>query len=105
MEQLIPASLLVEYQIHTSTPLTGVPLPNHPSPPIMEVPETDEAVRAVLTSFGIKPMICQEKGRREQKEINENKKKLQKVAADLGHTLVFTGGKVAKAAAKGKSQK
>lgn len=93
VEQLVAPSLLAEYQIDTCTPITGVPFPTHPERTIMEVPETEEALRAALTSFGVKPMICQEKGRREQKELTENKKKLQKIADKMGRNLIFTGGK------------
>jgi pyruvate kinase len=60
---------------------------------IMEVPETDEALRAALTAAGVKPMICQEKGKKENKEINENKKRLQKVAEQKGYKVVFLPAK------------
>ena len=56
---------------------------------IMEVPETEEAIRAALIAAGEKPMICQEKGRREKREMMENKKKLQKIADVLGKKLVY----------------
>jgi hypothetical protein len=55
----------------------------------MEIPETEEAIRAVLVAHGEKPMICQDKGRREKREITENKKKLQKIADVLGKKLVY----------------
>jgi hypothetical protein len=55
----------------------------------MEVPETDDALRAALVAAGVKPMICQEKGRKENKEIMENKKRLQKVADKFGRKLIF----------------
>ena len=55
----------------------------------MEVPETDEALRAALIAAGVKPMICQEKGKKENKELNENKKRLQKVADKAGRKLIF----------------
>jgi hypothetical protein len=42
-----------------------------------------------LTAAGVKPMICQEKGKKENKEINENKKRLQKVAEQKGYKVVF----------------
>lgn len=58
----------------------------------MEVPETDEAVRAALLMVGVKPMICQEKGKKENKELTENKKRLQVVADAAGRKLVFVGG-------------
>jgi hypothetical protein len=55
----------------------------------MVVPETDEALRAALVALGVKPMICQEKGKRENKEIIENKKRLQRVADMNGKKLIF----------------
>ena len=55
----------------------------------MEIPETDEALRAALIAAGVKPMICQEKGKKENKELNENKKRLQKVADKAGRKLIF----------------
>ena len=55
----------------------------------MEIPETDDALRAALIAAGVKPMICQEKGKKENKELNENKKRLQKVADKAGCKLVF----------------
>jgi hypothetical protein len=53
------------------------------------VPETEEALRTILTAYDIKPMICQEKGKTDKKEIKENKKRLQKLADSLGRRLVF----------------
>ena len=55
----------------------------------MEIPESDEALRAALIAAGVKPMICQEKGKKENKELNENKKRLQKVADKAGRKLIF----------------
>jgi hypothetical protein len=55
----------------------------------MEIPETDDALRAALIAAGVKPMICQEKGKKENKELNENKKRLQKVADKAGRKLIF----------------
>ena len=55
----------------------------------MEIPENEEAIRAALVAAGEKPMICQQKGRIEKKEIIENKKRLQKIASIYGQKLVF----------------
>jgi len=67
----------------------------------MEVPDTDEAVRAALQMVGVKPMICQEKGKKENKDFIENKKRLQKVADELVRKLIFVGsGEVKKPVAK-----
>jgi predicted Zn-ribbon and HTH transcriptional regulator len=56
---------------------------------IMEIPDTDDGLRAALMAAGVKPMICQEKGKKENKELVENKKRLQKVADKMGMKLVF----------------
>jgi triosephosphate isomerase len=56
----------------------------------MEIPETDDALRAALVAAGVKPMICQKKTKEEgNKEMIENKKRLQKVADKYGRKLVF----------------
>ena len=55
----------------------------------MDVPDTEEAIRAALMAAGVKPMICQEKGKRDKTEITENKRRLQKVADAQGRKLVF----------------
>ena len=89
MEQLIPPSLLVEFNIQSQTPLVGHRIPEPAQQVIMEVAETDEAIRAALVAAGEKPMICQEKGRREKREMTENKKKLQKIADIAGKKLVY----------------
>lgn len=89
MEQLIPPSLMETYGISTRTPLPSNPTPEKAAEWLLEVPETDEALRAALVAAGVKPMICQEKGKKENREITENKKRLQKVADRLGRRLVF----------------
>lgn len=90
LEQLIPPSVRLEFGIATHTPLgVGGRLPQDNADIIMEVPETEEAIRAALVAAGEKPMICQEKGKREKKEMMENKKKLQKIADACGKKLVY----------------
>jgi hypothetical protein len=56
---------------------------------IMEVPETEEALRTILRAHNVDPMICQKKGKEDKKELKENKKRLQKLADSLGRRLVF----------------
>ena len=89
MEQLIPPSLIEKYEIKTRSPIPGVPEPTKAKEWLLEVAETEDALRAVLTAAGVKPMICQEKGKSNQREITENKKRLQKVADKAGRKLVF----------------
>jgi hypothetical protein len=90
IEQLMPSTLLEQYGITTCTPLpalVGAPVPLPPA--ILEIPETDEALRAAVLAAGGKPMICQERGRVEKKELAENKKRLQKLADAKGQRIVF----------------
>ena len=89
LEQLIPASAILEHGITSSTPLPQRTTIKVLTKPIMEVPETEEAIRAALVAAGEKPMICQQKGRAEKKEMIENKKRLQKVADIYGRKLVY----------------
>jgi hypothetical protein len=89
LEQLIPPCLAVDYAIQTKTLLSTVPPIRAPQKPIMEVPETEGAIRAALVAAGEKPMICQHKGRQGGKELLENKKRLQKLADIFGQKLVF----------------
>jgi len=89
LEQLIPPSLAIDYKIQSKTLLTTKPPVRVPQKPIMEIPENEEAIRAALVAAGEKPMICQQKGRMEKKEIIENKKRLQKIADIYGRRLVF----------------
>ena len=100
MEQLIPASVLMEYNIQTQTPLKNARIPEMPRKFIMEVPENESAIRAAILAAGEKPMICQEKGKREKKEMLENKKKLQKIADAAGRKLVFVKDSETKLSAK-----
>jgi hypothetical protein len=100
VEQMIPAGLLEQYGITTCTPLPPLVGAAAPLPPaILEIPETDEALRAAVLAAGGKPMICQEKGRTEKKELAENKKRLQKLADAKGQRIVFVAGAEAGGAA------
>jgi hypothetical protein len=89
VEQLIPSTLMEQYGITGRTPLPGIQRPERAKEWLLEVPETDEGLRAALVAAGVKPMICQEKGKKENREINENKKRLQKLADRLGRKLIF----------------
>ena len=88
MEQLIPPSLVERHRITTKTLLKPVTAAEK-GDWLMEVPDTDEGLRAALMAAGVKPMICQAQGKRENREITENKQRLQKVATAAGRKLVF----------------
>ena len=89
LEQLLPPSVLIRYNIQTKTLLPNTKIPEIREEFIMEIPENEAAIRAALIAAGEKPMICQEKGRKEKKELIENKKRLQKVADIAGKKLVY----------------
>ena len=89
VEQFIPAGLLEEYGIASCTPLPALTVTRTVPPAILEIPENDEALRAAVIAAGGKPMICQEKGKAEKRELTENKKRLQKLADAKGQRLVF----------------
>ena len=94
VEQLVPGVLLEQYGIQTRTVLpefTAAVLTA--TERILEIPETDDGLRAALMAAGVKPMICQEKGKKENKELVENKKRMQKVADKAGVKLVFIPNK------------
>lgn len=57
----------------------------------VEVTDDDEGlcVRAMLIGNNIVPMACQEKGRREGRDIRENKARLVEFMKRRGKTLVF----------------
>ncbi len=98
LEQLLPPSLLEEYSIRTATPLksVGIGAQLYGEERIWEVAETDEGLRAAVTNAGGKPMICQEKkGKKENREIQENKKKLQKLADEKGYKVIYIPTKLA----------
>ena len=81
MEQLIPPSAVEEYGIRTRTPLS--PLAPVPSAiPPLYVPETVEALRAVMTAMDLKPKVCQTQNSAE--EIRINKARIQE-----GREVIF----------------
>lgn len=90
IEQLIPASVLEEMNIRTMTPIPGCPVAKLPEEErVWEIIETDEGLRLALTNLGVKPMICQEKGKKEAKEIQENKRRLARAADAAGYKVLY----------------
>lgn len=96
IEQLIPATLMEKYGIVSKNLIPGIKSPDKAAEWLLEIPETNEGLRAALIAAGVKPMICQEKGKKENKEIMENKRRLQKVADKQGRKLVFIADQVKK---------
>lgn len=110
MEQLIPPSLVEKYRINTQTKLdTERAVHSMTKEWLLEVPDTDEGLRAALIAAGVKPMICQAQGKKENKEITENKQRLQNAATGAGRRLVFipdpSRNDKKQATAAGKNQK
>lgn len=61
----------------------------------LEVADTEPAIRATLLANGVQPMICQEKGRKEQRDYHENKQRLRDLCAKTGMKLVLVTPPVA----------
>lgn len=79
VEQLVPPSLLRRYNITTQTPLE---YPNEPRPrgePLLEIEETDKAIRQVLMNYSIQPS-----GR-----MKENRRLLKQLSDEIGRKLVY----------------
>ncbi len=64
---------------------------------VWEVHDSEESLRAILTNLGVKPMICQEKGKKEQRELKENKKRLQAIADQRRIKILWIGSQPAAA--------
>ena len=54
------------------------------------VSDDESCIKAALIVNGGTPMICQEKGKRERREYNENKKRLVELVKSKGQALVLT---------------
>lgn len=80
MEQLIAPSLLQQYKIESRTPLA---YPHETRKdrfePVLEIEETDKAIRQVLMNYSIQPS-----GR-----MKENRRLLKQLADELGRKLVY----------------
>ena len=80
LEQLIPPSLLDAYGIDSVTPLPELQYEKAPRfPSVMEIVDTERDVRAALLNYG----------KSEKGKIKDLKIRLNKVADELGKTLVF----------------
>ena len=80
VEQLLPPSILRQYKITTKTSLE---YPNETRQqsyePVLEIEETDRAIRQVLMNYEIQPS-----GR-----MKENRRLLKQLADELGRKLVY----------------
>jgi hypothetical protein len=79
VEQLIPPSLLKEYDVKTLTPLTPCIVEKEESEYLLEIKDNEKAIRAYLITHGIQPTG----------KMKDNKDKLQELAKKLGRRVVF----------------
>ena len=79
MEQLVPPSLLKRYKIYTQTPLEYPSEPHEREQPLLEIEETDKAIRQVLMNYSIQPS-----GR-----MKENRRLLKQLSDEIGRKLVY----------------
>jgi hypothetical protein len=106
VEQLIPASLLEQFDLTTRTPLPGAANPSQaPKEDVyMEIPHENMAVRAALEMVGGTPKICQKVNT--ASELTENKVRLQKICDQRGIKLLYLSkGLPVTAAAEPKKKK
>jgi hypothetical protein len=56
---------------------------------MLEITDRDECIRTALFGNGITPMVCQEKGKKLQKDFLENKRRLLMHLKERGITMVL----------------
>lgn len=71
VEQLVPHSLLQQYNITSLTPLYGSHEKRNRFEAVLEVEETDRAIRQVLMNYSIQPSGKMKENRRLLKELSE----------------------------------
>lgn len=54
-----------------------------------EIMYTDSSIRALLLANDIVPMVCQEKGKKLQRDFLENKRRLLEFVNKRGETIIF----------------
>lgn len=75
-------------EVHVEEPIVNVT--RHPMESNwLEVADTEPAIRASLLANGVQPMICQEKGRKEQRDYHENKQRLRDLCKKMGMRLIL----------------
>ena len=84
LEQLIPPSSLRRYTITSQTPLEcSEETCKHPFEPVLEVEESDKAIRQILMNYSIQPS-----GR-----MKENRRLLKQLSEELHRKLVYISPK------------
>ena len=80
MEQLVPPSVLQHYKITSRTPLPSTDVSkSYRFEAVLEIEESDKAIRQVLMNYDIQPS-----GR-----MKENRRLLKQLADELGRKLVY----------------
>jgi hypothetical protein len=79
VEQLVPSSLLSRYKITTQTPLEYQEDSRPKGDVLLEIEETDKAIRQVLMNYSIQPS-----GR-----MKENRRLLKQLSDEMGRKLVY----------------
>ena len=75
----MPHSLIREYKIQTRTPLEYPEESKEKREPLLEIEETDKAIRQVLMNYSIQPS-----GR-----MKENRRLLKQLSDEIGRKLVY----------------
>lgn len=57
----------------------------------LEIADHEPTIRAALVANGVQPMICQQKGREQQRDYRENVKRLQQLCKERGRRLILVG--------------
>ncbi len=80
MEQLVPPSVLQHYKITSRTPIPSTDVSkSYRFEAVLEIEESDKAIRQVLMNYDIQPS-----GR-----MKENRRLLKQLADELGRKLVY----------------
>jgi hypothetical protein len=79
VEQLVSPSLLRRYKIQSQTPLEYSEEPKQRGETLLEIEETDKAIRQVLMNYSIQPS-----GR-----MKENRRLLKQLSEEMGRKLVY----------------
>lgn len=80
VEQLVPYSLLQQYKITSQTPLATHPTPKQfRHEPVLEVEESDKAIRQILMNYSIQP----------SGKMKENRRMLKQLSEQIGRKLVY----------------
>lgn len=83
-EQLIPPSLLKKYNVTSRTPVGSYKTETKPKhDPVLEIEESDKAIRAVLMNYSIQP----------SGKMKENRRLLKVLADEQGRKLVYIKAK------------